>query len=375
MAITTDIALAAGMAGVYEEPIVETGVYSTIEKVGLVALVVFSVLLSPVAGVMLLLASPIVCCATGYGLNELLGEIGSKVSSLFRRLSATFFATKKSLAPHVTSSVNGLKRAIRKLDEAATGRITSRNAVFGLPEGPLTFENTPARNSPNAEGRVVVQSDFFPGAFITLNEKGLKREERREYGQDLQHGICSGSVAEFAYLVEKTKEHFNGDVKSQMYAVTKEFRNGGGAVATMLQNFDWESEYRVLGLDRTNAEAMMSEGSLSIPVEGWQTLKQNHQLAMVLQELGVGAYQVILPGHAMYYKKIDANHGFFFDPNDGTQEINGHQGGGLEKILGERLEQLIALKDSEKEGSAYLQKRFKEAPCINFNPIRSLSNI
>ena len=173
-------------------------------------------------------------------------------------------------------------------------------------------------------------------------------EHRVNFNNDL--GICRGMTDWLMYLYLNTKEQFS-DPRSHMRALGKQFTSGGGMDPTLIQSLALQKG-KLLGLkigaQRLNSPGVRRSSNIRHRTSHWYS--QREQITQEFQNMPVGAYRAWVPNHATAYIKINANLGYFFDPNNGITEING-------SAQGEKLYALVSqsLKETgEHEGETNL---------------------
>ncbi len=198
------------------------------------------------------------------------------------------------------------------------------------------------RNAPNSEGKIVNSFPFIleskisdpkvkDRTFCSL-DKGIRFEHK--------NGICRGMSYWFIYLYLKTKNQFT-DPRIHMAALGKQFSQGGGMDATLLQSISLRNG-KLLNLKigtQSQGSHEISTPIIKKAVSDWSAM--GNEIIHQLQNLPVGAYTMFIPCHAMVYIKINQKLGYFFDPNQGILEINGEdQGRKLNELFTEVLNDL-----------------------------------
>ena len=203
-----------------------------------------------------------------------------------------------------------------------------------------TFWLKDSLNGPNEKGEIVNNTPSIPESRITD-----PRVEKRTFC-NLEHavkfhnnnGICRGMSDWFIYLYLNTKAQFS-DPRSHMRALGKQFANGGGMEATLLQSL-YMRKGKLLGL-KIGAQTAHSLSNNYTPTVDYPSSNWHSQAGEIIeqfQNMPAGAYRSWVPRHATVYIKINTNLGFFFDPNHGITEINGDaQGEELFKLVSKSL--------------------------------------
>lgn len=186
-------------------------------------------------------------------------------------------------------------------------------------------------NQPNEEGKKL---ESFPPIF--LHQVFDSKIRVRLIGQrgvvTFQHtgGICRGMVDWFLYLYFRTQHQFENP-RTHLFAVSKQFVNGGGEEATLLQSMIVRNG-KLLGL-RFGTQSPKSR-KLRVPRLKYTVADWNRSTPTVLitafEQLPPGAYRIGVTIHAMALIKVNSNLAYLFDPNQGVLEINGE---GVGRVL------------------------------------------
>ncbi len=192
-------------------------------------------------------------------------------------------------------------------------------------------------NHPNTQGEIVNRTPNIPISRITDPKVKGKTFHTILPVIRFKHnkGICRGICQWFLYLYLHTKDQFS-DPRGHMIALGKQFADGGGMEATLLQSLNIRKG-KLLNM-KIGTQAAHTSQRYDAPLythirSEWKS--STAQIVHELHNLPAGAYSVALPFHATAYVKINDKLGYFFDPNRGITEINGD-------AVGEKLYEVIS---------------------------------
>ena len=199
-------------------------------------------------------------------------------------------------------------------------------------------------NSPNKNGKIVNEHPSIPESRLDASVRArtfcsIHKAVKFDHNQ----GICRGMSYWFLYLYLQTKEQFS-DPRAHMAALAKQFKNGGGMDPTLLQSI-FLGTGNLLNLKigtQSAAETDYTKLFEHTPNE-WRS--SSDAIIGQLKTLPVGAYAVGLPKHQTGFIKINDKLGYFFDPNYGVMEIQGHE-------LAEKLYEKVSHTLKETSGSS-----------------------
>jgi hypothetical protein len=105
-----------------------------------------------------------------------------------------------------------------------------------------------------------------------------------------------------------------------MRAIGKEFKNGAGIEASLLQVLDL-GKGKLLDLAIETQWQFNDHPHFNFSGKDWNTSPE--ATIERLKKIPVGAYHLSLPGHSTAFVKVNDRLSYFFDPNFGITEING----------------------------------------------------
>lgn len=242
-------------------------------------------------------------------------------------------------------------KMISKVAECFEAMRFSKGAKIGarqIEAGFAIYSNEPTKlfhfrtttNKPNEPGKAIYNQPFIPQNRIT-DLKLLTRLWTVNNGIRFNSpGICYGMSYWFLYLFLKTQAQFS-DPRVHMSALSKQFANGGGVDAVLLQSLCLRKG-KLLGL-KIGTQPLRTHNQLPFPLirhtpNEWNSAAE--AMANKLQNLPAGAYSIGVPRHQTAYIKYDDTLSYFFDPNHGFTEISGiNQGAELYHLITKALKE------------------------------------
>jgi hypothetical protein len=192
------------------------------------------------------------------------------------------------------------------------------------------FLITTSKNTYNQEGELIREHAPIPEKQIKDKKVWNKTFCVLENEVVFIHGgLCRGMCQWFHFLYLNTQGHFS-DRRKHMIAICEQFANGAGKAAALLQSLDAKKGKILnlnIGAQQPHSKRNRPDQMLKILCADWTNDSLLKDIVDKLNDLPVGSYTITIPRHALAMVKINNRLSYFFDPDEGVQEIQGTRPG------------------------------------------------